>query len=221
METEQKKQPNNLPEVYVDGPYGAPSQAYERYRVNVFVAAGIGVTPYASILGHILNSVRRVRQSFSNFEELPNYGLPVQKVYLIWVTKDEHSFVWFQKLLHDFYELDVNEMIEIHHYYSKAYRKGDIRNAMVVMAQEIEGKKQRFLQHGDSQFPVNRSRYYSHYGRPDWTTVLPGIKEACKSIDKKCGIFATVPPRFSAALKAAALDASGKDFTFDYSNENF
>mmetsp|Transcript_2311 Transcript_2311/g.2639 ORF Transcript_2311/g.2639 Transcript_2311/m.2639 type:complete len:765 (+) Transcript_2311:103-2397(+) len=222
VEKDRTRLPEGLPEIYIDGPYGAPSQAYERYKVNVFVAAGIGVTPYASILAHILNNVRRIRESFSNEIEAPShYGLPVQKVYLIWVTRDEHSFVWFQKLLQDFYRLDVNEMIEIHHYYSKAYQKGDIRNAMVVVAQEIEGKKQRYIQHGEKQIPLNRSRYYSHYGRPDWGTILPGIKEACRSIDHKCGIFATVPPRFSAALKAAALSSSDKDFTFDYSNENF
>lgn len=37
-------------QLYVDGPYGAGQQDWYTYDVSILVGAGIGVTPYASIL---------------------------------------------------------------------------------------------------------------------------------------------------------------------------
>ncbi len=43
----------SLPEIRVDGPFGASSEDVFKYRVAVCVAGGIGVTPFASALKHI------------------------------------------------------------------------------------------------------------------------------------------------------------------------
>ena len=40
----------NLPSVRIDGPYGAPAEDVFDVEVAVLVGAGIGVTPFASIL---------------------------------------------------------------------------------------------------------------------------------------------------------------------------
>lgn len=40
----------NLPTVRIDGPYGAPAEDVFKSEVAVLVGAGIGVTPFASIL---------------------------------------------------------------------------------------------------------------------------------------------------------------------------
>lgn len=40
----------SCPQLYLDGPYGAGQQDWYQYEVSVLVGAGIGVTPYASIL---------------------------------------------------------------------------------------------------------------------------------------------------------------------------
>uniref|UniRef100_A0A7S3PPL8 Calmodulin n=1 Tax=Aplanochytrium stocchinoi TaxID=215587 RepID=A0A7S3PPL8_9STRA len=211
------KKLNYLPRIYIDGPCGAPSQAYERYKVNVFIAAGIGVTPYASILSHILNRVRyhRKTQAAPEFDSMLSsdneLGLPIKKVYLFWATKDEMSIAWFEKLLKDLGELDVSEMIEIHHYYTSAHEKGDLRNALIGMAHGIQGQKMQ----------MNRNRYYSHYGRPNWASVFSGIKKSCRMIDSKCGIFATVPPQFRTMVKEEAGKASEHDFRFHFTSENF
>lgn len=39
--------------MWLDGPYGAPSQLYQDYDVLLLVAGGIGATPFASILAHV------------------------------------------------------------------------------------------------------------------------------------------------------------------------
>lgn len=41
--------------LFVDGPYGAPAQDHEEHKVLLLVGAGIGVTPFASILRNLLN----------------------------------------------------------------------------------------------------------------------------------------------------------------------
>lgn len=43
----------DIPGFRIQGPYGAPSQEYIHYESLVFVAAGVGVTPFASILKSI------------------------------------------------------------------------------------------------------------------------------------------------------------------------
>lgn len=40
----------NLPAVFLDGPFGAPTQAWKEYEVVTLIGAGIGVTPMASVL---------------------------------------------------------------------------------------------------------------------------------------------------------------------------
>lgn len=207
---------DQLPALYVDGPYGAPSQAYERYKVCVFVAAGIGVTPYASILSHVLNQVKIRSAQKGGYLE----SCLVEKIYLFWTTRDEASVAWFDKILQDLHRLDVSELIEVHHFYTSAHEKGDFRNALIGLAHGIQGERLNH-KHSDSLFDIHRSRYFSHFGRPDWDIVFEGIKETCSGIDNRCGIFATVPHRFSAILRRAARSHSTNSFRFHYTAENF
>lgn len=41
---------SSLPDMFLDGPFGAPTQAWGDYGVVTLIGAGIGVTPMASIL---------------------------------------------------------------------------------------------------------------------------------------------------------------------------
>lgn len=58
-------------QIYLDGPYGAGQQDWYQYDVSVLVGAGIGVTPYASIL-----------KDFVHMASIRNmYKMKCQKVY--------------------------------------------------------------------------------------------------------------------------------------------
>lgn len=60
-------------QLYLDGPYGAGQQDWYQYEVSVLVGAGIGVTPYASIL-----------KDFVHMASIRNmYKMKCQKVYLL------------------------------------------------------------------------------------------------------------------------------------------
>lgn len=47
----------SLPELLIDGPYGAPAQDHQKYDVLLLVGLGIGATPFISILRDLLNNI--------------------------------------------------------------------------------------------------------------------------------------------------------------------
>ncbi len=92
-----------LPRVYVDGPFGSASEDVFKYEVAVLVGAGIGVTPFASILKSIW-----YRMSY------PQRKTRLRKVYFFWVCRDFGSFEWFRSLLLAIEAQDMDNHIEIH-----------------------------------------------------------------------------------------------------------
>ena len=53
-----KQLPIFIGRMAVDGPFGTPSEDIFRYKVAICIGAGIGVTPYASILKSIWLVIR-------------------------------------------------------------------------------------------------------------------------------------------------------------------
>mmetsp|Transcript_2188 Transcript_2188/g.6891 ORF Transcript_2188/g.6891 Transcript_2188/m.6891 type:complete len:553 (-) Transcript_2188:85-1743(-) len=72
----------------LDGPFGAASEEFCDYRVVMLVGAGIGVTPFASILKSVLLRLK-------NGQSLGK----LQKVYFFWISRDYSAFEWFQSML--------------------------------------------------------------------------------------------------------------------------
>lgn len=109
-----------LPQVRIDGPYGAPAEDVFDNEVAVLIGAGIGmplftpstlyltqspsvgVTPFASILKHIW-----YRQKKGDLGSL-------HRVEFFWVCRDAPSFGWFQSLLQDVEAAQFDR--EYHHY---------------------------------------------------------------------------------------------------------
>ncbi|XP_077154669.1 NADPH oxidase 4 isoform X1 [Ranitomeya variabilis] len=72
------------PKIYIDGPFGSPSEEAMNYEVSLCIAGGIGVTPYASIFNQLL-------------EKWKEYKL--QRLYFVWICRDIQAFLWFADLL--------------------------------------------------------------------------------------------------------------------------
>ncbi|XP_063807460.1 NADPH oxidase 4 isoform X2 [Pseudophryne corroboree] len=72
------------PKIYIDGPFGSPSEEALNYEVSLCIAGGIGVTPFASILNRLL-------------DKWTDYKL--QRLYFVWICRDIRSFLWFADLL--------------------------------------------------------------------------------------------------------------------------
>lgn len=85
-----------LPRVRIDGPYGAPSEDVFRSDLAILVGAGIGVTPFASILKHIWYRQRAGRLG------------RLRHVEFIWVCRDAKSFAWFGSVLREIEDAQVD-----------------------------------------------------------------------------------------------------------------
>jgi NADPH oxidase len=92
-----------LPRVYIDGPFGSASEDVFKFEVAVLVGAGIGVTPFASILKSIW-----YRMNY------PQSRTRLRKVYFFWICRDFGSFEWFRSLLLAIEAQDLEDHIEIH-----------------------------------------------------------------------------------------------------------
>lgn len=55
--------PEQLPDILIDGPYGSVSQNYDQFEVAICIGAGIGQTPFSSILKSMWYSLTHPYQS--------------------------------------------------------------------------------------------------------------------------------------------------------------
>lgn len=74
-----------IKQIYLDGPYGAPSSHIFRAQHAVLIATGIGVTPFASILQSIMHKYWKARHScpkckFSWASDIPRTVMNLRKV---------------------------------------------------------------------------------------------------------------------------------------------
>ncbi|KAM4742536.1 NADPH oxidase 4 [Anableps anableps] len=77
-------QQRTYPKLFVDGPFGGPSEEVFNYDVSLCVAGGIGVTPFACVLHALLDGWK---------------GFRLQRLYFVWVCREIQSFYWFAELL--------------------------------------------------------------------------------------------------------------------------
>ena len=167
---------------YVDGPYGSPSGEIFRSRFAVLIGAGIGVTPFASVLETI---VMRGNQ------ETP--GTRLEKAYFFWLNKDQYSFEWFAALLAELEKSDRRGLLEIH-LCMTAGRAG-------VTAMGLEIARQVMKAAGRSDL-ITGLRTHTHMGAPDWEAMLGAI--ARQHQPDKVDVYFCGPPGLGAKIRAVA-----------------
>ncbi|KAI9298789.1 hypothetical protein K502DRAFT_345677 [Neoconidiobolus thromboides FSU 785] len=187
-----------LPRVMVDGPFGSASEDVFKYEVAVLVGAGIGVTPFASILKSIWYRVN-----------YPQSKTRLSKVYFIWICRDKEAFEWFQDLLKAIEEEDIQQFIEIHTYLTGRLKADEAAN---IILNDQEG-------HQDA---VTGLRSPTHYGRPNLDQIFTGLCHIHPATD--IGVFFCGPRILSTQLNNAANkynqpDENGTKFYFG--KENF
>ncbi|RKP18910.1 hypothetical protein ROZALSC1DRAFT_29432, partial [Rozella allomycis CSF55] len=93
-----------LPKIYVDGPYGTPTEDVFQYDSALIVGAGIGVTPFASVLKHIW--YRKTRNIKENTK--------LQTLHFVWICRDKNAFEWFHSLLEAMEKDCPSEFLHFH-----------------------------------------------------------------------------------------------------------
>jgi len=93
--------------VHLDGPYGSPSSYVLSQRHAVMIGAGIGVTPFASVLDSLVT-----RKNAGDLE--------LEKLYFYWLSADQRSFDWFRELLLELEQKDREQLVEVRIFLSRA-----------------------------------------------------------------------------------------------------
>ena len=79
-------------EIFIDGPYGAPSSAiFNGVDHAVLVATGIGVTPFASILQSIMHKYWESKKQCPNCSHAWSEGIQQR------ITMKKVDFVWINR----------------------------------------------------------------------------------------------------------------------------
>ncbi|KAI0718662.1 NADPH oxidase [Fomitopsis betulina] len=187
-----------LPRVMVDGPFGSASEDFLNYETILLVGAGIGVTPFASILKSIWYRMNNLNQTKPT---------RLSKVYFTWVIRDFGSAEWFHSLLQAIEEQDTQNRIEINIYLTAKIKEDDMNN---IIVQDVGAEKDA----------ITSLRAPTHYGRPNWDRVYSSIAE--KHPDTDVGVFFCGPAALSKQLHVCSNKYSTPNGTkFFFGKENF
>lgn len=204
------------PDVYLDGPVGAPTQDYHRYKTVICVAGGIGVTPFASILKDVVHLWEEYRCLNCKHVRHPS-TFKIQKLYFHWITRAQESLGWFESTMNQITNMDRDNVIEAHQYLSTV--KGGENASQLKMFQQFvhDQTGQDFV----SGLKAKRGQL-THFGRPDWDQVFQDA--ARQHPGEEIGVFFCGPHALEKILdemcrKYSSTQPGGT--VFDYHSEKF
>ncbi|KAJ7729798.1 NADPH oxidase [Mycena metata] len=187
-----------LPRIMIDGPFGTSSEDFLNYETVMLVGAGIGVTPFASIL-------KSIWYRMNNFSQAGRTRL--SKVYFTWVIRDFNTAEWFHSLLHALEEQDSQNRIEINIYLTGGIKEDDINN---IVVQDV----------GSEKDAITTLRAPTHYGRPNWDRIYTSLGQ--KHPDSEIGVFYCGPPQLAGTLRYMSNKHSDpRGARFFFGKENF
>lgn len=164
----------------VDGPYGSPSAHIFEARNAVLIGAGIGVTPFASVLESLV--LRRNGES-----KRPS---ALRKVHFFWLNRDQYSFEWFRELLSQLEEQDKENLLDVH-----LCMNG---RGVGVTALGVELAREVMHAAGRSDL-ITGLRTHTHIGPPDWEAMLRDV--ARWHPKEPVDVFFCGPPGLAAKLR--------------------
>jgi len=196
-----------LPTIRIDGPYGAPAEDVFNAQVAVLIGAGIGVTPFASILKHIW--YRQKRQSLGT----------LRRVEFFWICRDVPSFGWFQSLLQEVEAAQADpNFLRINIYLTQNVGEDMLWNIAVNDA-------------GAEYDPLTLLRSRTIFGRPDWMGIYGKMRQAIESgqyipgsksqLKTKVGTYFCGPPALAKAIKKATVHHTSSTVEFSFAKEHF
>ncbi|XP_036419039.1 cytochrome b-245 heavy chain [Colossoma macropomum] len=186
-----------LPKMAVDGPFGTASEDVFRYEVVMLVGAGIGVTPFASILKSVW--YKHVQQNTNVF---------TKKIYFYWLCPETQAFEWFADLLQSL-ERQMNE---------KNMRDFLSYNIYLTRWKDTEAAHFR-VHHEAENDPITGLKQKTLYGKPNWDNEFNAI--ATSHPGCKVGVFLCGPPLLAKALEKQCLTQSQAGAEFIFNKENF
>ena len=136
---------------FLDGPYGSPSRHLFEARFAIMIGAGIGVTPFASILESIaLGRAGRL-----------------EKAHFYWLNRDQYSFEWFAALLAQLESDEHAERLDLHIHMTGGHAG--------LSAAGLEVARELLVEHGHADL-ITGLKGKTHMGHPDWDQELAQIQ---------------------------------------------
>ncbi|XP_068165263.1 cytochrome b-245 heavy chain [Antennarius striatus] len=186
-----------LPKIAIDGPFGTASEDVFRYEIVMLVGAGIGVTPFASILKSVW--YKRIQN---------NQDVFTKKIYFYWLCPETQAFEWFADLLQSL----EGQMAE----------KGvtDFLSYNIYLTRWKETEAAHFRVHHEAENdPITGLKQKTLYGKPNWDNEFTNI--AASHSGTKVGVFLCGPPQLGKSLQKQCLSHSEGDVSFIFNKENF
>ena len=220
------KNPKRPTYVLFDGPFGSASEEVFDHDIAVMVGAGIGVTPFASILKDVrqkIDVLNRSRLDTDMLQELlqalgrwsgsSRTSLSLKKLYFFWTTRNQGAFHWFGDLLTSLTSVEDpvaagggskgSESDEA------SSRPWELEIATYITGAKIDENKDLgslFLQLGldlvrqtSGVSLLTGHNLGTRFERPNWDTIFSRIADAHKGL--KIGVFFCGPARLGATLK--------------------
>ncbi|KAF9535390.1 NADPH oxidase isoform 1 [Crepidotus variabilis] len=207
VELDQSAVSITLPQVRIDGPYGAPAEDVFNCEVAVLIGAGIGVTPFASILKHIWFMQKRGKLG------------SLRRVEFFWICRDAPSFGWFQSLLHqvEAAQADPN-FLRINIYLTQKIGEDMLWNLAVNDP-------------GADYDPLTLLRSRTMFGRPNWKDVYARMKQAIEGgqylpgsssqLKTRVATYFCGPGVLAKSIKQACDYHTGSNVEFSFAKEHF
>eukprot|EP01087_Luapelamoeba_hula_P011996 TRINITY_DN3337_c0_g2_i2.p1 TRINITY_DN3337_c0_g2~~TRINITY_DN3337_c0_g2_i2.p1 ORF type:complete len:356 (-),score=39.31 TRINITY_DN3337_c0_g2_i2:13-1080(-) len=191
--------PDGSPILRIDGPFGAASEDIFKFEIVMLIGAGIGVTPFASILKSIRYRVEAQQAS-------GEIDIPIQKAFFYWVAREKNSFEWFLELLCALEDSnDHLNILELNTYLTSLTSARD-----AGFGEEIEAGRD----------PITGLKSGAHYGRPKFEETFQQIADQYQ--DQRIGVFFCGPAVMSKALYKLCRKFTSRTSTkFYYHKENF
>ncbi|XP_017794538.1 PREDICTED: NADPH oxidase 5 [Habropoda laboriosa] len=189
-------------EIFLDGPYGAPSSHIFQAQHAVLIATGIGVTPFASILQSIMHRYWKARHTcpqcnFAWASEIPPTVMKLRKVDFFWINRDQRSFEWFVNLLSQL-EMEQAELgvamerfLEMHMYITSALQKNDMKAVSLQLAMDLVHQMEK-------RDLITGLKTRTNAGRPNWDKVFKQLQDQKKG---KVTVFYCGPPQLAKILR--------------------
>ncbi|KAJ1919926.1 hypothetical protein H4219_001707 [Mycoemilia scoparia] len=206
----------NMPRIFVDGPYGAPTQHIFSYEVGVLVAGGIGITPFASALRHHL--------ALSIAKSAP---VRPTRLHLVWSIRSISALEWFSDLWGAYAQQDelLLDSVTLLVYCTNSleaeqYGEVEMTSDDPWGSHQLTIDEQKQKQNLRFSIPRNMKIYV---GRPSYARILSYIGQ--QYARTKIGVISCGPKPMNRSLRgqlrASSKSAKRVKSSFDFRAEHF
>ncbi|KAJ9472273.1 superoxide-generating NADPH oxidase flavocytochrome [Diplonema papillatum] len=213
---------DNYPKVVVEGPYAAAAEHVFDYDVSCLFCAGIGVTPYVSVL----QSLKSLRE-----QTLNKGGKPPPNIHLYWSCRDQFSFAWFGSLFGELlkskpkegyqpamslsHQMYATDRLSLNLYMTGALPQSDVTNTLLRLTLNSVYERTN----SDLVTGISGSGQTS-FGRPRYEAVFEEMVSMYPG--KEIGVFVCGPSSLCSTIHLLAMNKTGKrDTVFRYYKEVF